>query len=97
MTSQAPTQGPTDAGLTARVLSSEWQPIETAPKDSKARLVWCPENMCIYCVSWRDGFDCEYDDEKGWTVFGGGWRDVIQRPTHWMPLPTPPTNLKGAA
>lgn len=33
MTSQAPTsRGPTDAGLTARVLSSEWQPIASHPE-----------------------------------------------------------------
>jgi hypothetical protein len=59
-----------------------WQPIETAPKTSRARLVWCPENMCIYCVSWND--------KRGWIIFGGGWRDVIQGATHWRPLPPPP-------
>jgi Protein of unknown function (DUF551) len=61
---------------------SEWQPIETAPKDSRARLIWVPENECIYCVSWN----------SGWEIFGGDRREHLQRATHWMPLPTPPTS-----
>ena len=61
----------------------EWQDIATAPKDGHARLVWRPDNRCIYCVSW-----IEYSD--GWGVFGGyGWA-VIDGVTHWMPLPAPP-------
>jgi len=68
----------------------EWQPIETAPKDSKSKLIWCPENMCIYCVTWREADPFEPEYQKGWCVFGGGWRDAIQGATHWMPLPTPP-------
>lgn len=66
----------------------KWMPIETAPRDSTARLVWVPENKCIYCVSWKR--DEEYPWSGRWVIFGGGWRDVIQRPTHWMPLPEPP-------
>ena len=71
---------------------SEWKPIETAPNDSKARLVWVPDNQCIYCVSWRNG---EYGDHAGWEVFGGGWRSTIQNATHWMPLPLPPSSGEG--
>lgn len=59
-----------------------WMPIETAPKTSKARLVWVPENKCIFCVSWAD--------PTGWQIFGGGWREHLQRATHWMPLPAAP-------
>lgn len=60
----------------------EWQPIETEPKDSKARLVFCPENKCIFCVSFdaRDGT---------WLYFGGGGT-LFYEPTHWMPLPGAP-------
>ena len=64
---------------------SEWQPIETAPKDRRSRLVWVPGNQCIYCVSWGD-----HDERPGWYVFGGGWRSMVQEATHWMPLPEPP-------
>lgn len=65
-----------------------WQPIETAQRDAKARLVWVPGNQCIYCVSWRENPEYPWGGE--WVIFGGGWRDAIQRPTHWMPLPAPP-------
>lgn len=67
----------------------DWQPIETAPRDSKARLVWCPENRCTYCVSWGT-FWISGVENSGWLVFGGCHRDVIQRCTHWLPLPSPP-------
>lgn len=60
---------------------SPWRPIETAPKDTKSRLVWVPENECIYCVSW--------EDETGWVVFGGR-HSVPYCATHWMPLPPSP-------
>jgi hypothetical protein len=65
----------------------QWQPIETAPRDNRARLIWVPESRCVFCVAWR-----EADDEApaGWGVFGGSWRDRIQAPSHWMPLPPPP-------
>lgn len=61
---------------------SDWQPIETAPKNSTSRLVWNPSNQCIYCVTWDE-------DEDAWCVFGG-YSAFIDTPTHWMPLPEPP-------
>jgi hypothetical protein len=73
---------------------AEWQPIETCPKTPTARLVWVPENQCIYCVAWKE--DREYPWSGAWSIFGGGHRDAIQRATHWMPLPafTPPERPK---
>jgi hypothetical protein len=93
MTSQAPTQGPTDAGLTARVLSSEWQPIETAPLNERV-IVWRQriQGPCVAFVQAgisASGFDA-IEPESG-KLFRAEW---------WMPLdtfPTPPTNPKGAA
>ena len=72
-----------------------WQPIETAPKDTKARLVWVPENRCIFCVSWTEGL-AGYEP-PGWLIFGGGYRSYLRdgRATHWMPLPAPPTMVKS--
>lgn len=61
--------------------AAEWQPIETAPLDGPAFLVWLPENLCIYEVIARDG---------NLSIFGGGFRDNIHRATHWMHLPSPP-------
>jgi hypothetical protein len=61
----------------------EWQPIETAPRGSQNEF-----------LGW-DGF---YMDKcwEGWDVDGkpqyvhADW--VSFDPTHWMPLPPPPTS-----
>lgn len=105
MTSQAPTQGPTDAGLTARVLSSEWQPIETAPKDGSRYLIYVPRVATDSDSSWFTvlvaSYVGGYDSGDVWFTMLRGkektYGEDIYDPTHWMPLPTPPTNPKGAA
>lgn len=58
---------------------SDWQPIETARKDSKAILVWCPENKCQYMVTWNDD----------WFIFGCFTR-LTRNVTHWRELPSYP-------
>jgi hypothetical protein len=62
----------------------EWQPIETAPK----------YKMFIYFLR-RDGKQCV---GLAYRTVNGEWRDseahewhVRLEPTHWMPLPPPPT------
>ena len=66
---------------------SEWQPIETAPKDGTDILVMTGETMHV--VRWiniHGGFDYwAVDDNKHgpFTLRG-------KAPTHWMPLPEPP-------
>jgi hypothetical protein len=71
-----------------------WKPIETAPKTSKAILVWVPENKCTFCVTWAALGSGGSRESGGWGIFGGGWRDMVQRPSHWMPLPEPPIELQ---
>jgi hypothetical protein len=62
---------------------SEWQPIETAPKDGSVILAWRKHATIPMIV----GFDPSY----------GEWEDVynyngvhVYHITHWMPLPEPP-------
>jgi hypothetical protein len=75
---------------------SEWQPIETAPKDRLTNvLLWFPydgkypekcEGFCFIGIwgypgedddiCWIDPYDC----------------DKLGDPTHWMPLPNPPSD-----
>lgn len=66
---------------TKYIRATEWQPIETAPKDGSHILltdgISC--EVCFYCGYWQgsyyDGYGFEYNNDP---------------PTHWMPLPTPP-------
>jgi hypothetical protein len=65
---------------------SEWQPIETVPKDGTAVLIYCPTENCIVSSRWRqDG-----DDGRWYGTDPMGRLNWIQLPTHWMPLPAPP-------
>lgn len=69
-----------------------WQPIETAPrdgttvslyaKDNHGEQHWIPKSQY---TTMTDFIGNEY---KGWTNLR---RDFLEKkPTHWMPLPTPP-------
>jgi hypothetical protein len=68
------------------VKMSEWQPIETAPKDGTRILAWFSgEEPEPIVVKWRVGFDrfpWVESDESG--AYGA---HVV---THWMPLPESP-------
>lgn len=68
----------------------QWQLISTAPRDRKAYLVWCPGNLCTFCVTWDE------EAPPRWRYFGGGGI-LWQIPTHWQPLPEPPTIAAPAA
>lgn len=83
-----------------------WQPIETAPKDGtrilstggrpdlhyddfpetapppEAVVIWWNDNGQFDPAGWRF---CSYD-----SGYYGDWED----PTHWMPLPAPPAEMK---
>lgn len=56
---------------------SEWQPIESAPKDGTKIITTCVDRYP------RDLFcDKYFQNEKRWSCGG--------KPTHWMPLPPAP-------
>lgn len=63
-----------------RLAAPVWQTIETAPKSSRS--------VMIHCSEYRNTYVAENGTGK-WRHFGCG-RDVMEKPTHWMPLPTPP-------
>lgn len=56
---------------------SEWQPIETAPKEGALVLLWI-----------EGGVEIGFWNGKTWD--DGNFYDDIGTPTHWMPLPEPP-------
>ena len=68
----------------------EWQPIETAPKDETGILV----------VSGGVVGEANYKDYDGYEP-GWFWINTYPQdsdpidPTHWMPLPDPPSGDQG--
>lgn len=72
---------------------SQWQPIESAPKDGTRIDLWTKcwnvhtdafDTMrCPNCY-WTKG-DSMTNRNAHWVNLESGWR-----PTHWMPLPDPP-------
>ena len=59
---------------------NEWQPIETAPKDSVVFLAWRKHATHPLMVRYEPSYDwfANYDGEHVYDL------------THWMPLPKPP-------
>jgi len=58
---------------------SDWQPIETAPKDGSEIIMFAMGDIGI----------CYWSDKvNGWTW---GLGKYFNSPTHWMPLPKQPT------
>lgn len=66
----------------------DWQSIETAPKDGSKIL------LADYSGFAARGTDGVWICSGRWLSPEGYWWDGIERlytPTHWQPLPTPPT------
>ena len=84
-----------------------WQPIETAPKDGTWILL-CggrtdedfylrdePEAQSRIVSAFWLLSPCGDEDGEEWSVgfWDGSWRTGYENPTHWMPLPPPPSVL----
>lgn len=75
-----------------------WQPIESAPKDGTPILAASLDGH-RYITAWTDDVytaQCGSGGPEGW--FSGKYRDrwgdspEMDRPTHWRPLPAPPSD-----
>lgn len=70
---------------------TEWQPIETAPKDGTSILAFMPDAaeqfriMPIEMLDFNDG-----DGPQWWQADVDDGHPLEVTPTHWMPLPQPP-------
>ena len=78
----------------AKTGGEEWQPIETAPKDGRTILIGAAGPR-VCAAFWMNDW---YGDKSlpGWMMDGmdeeyGSYKN----PTHWMPLPAPPTAKTG--
>lgn len=71
---------------------TEWQPIETAPKDATKALFYSPGNP----KAWHARAKHPHIMVDGWNSGQGSgantrWNELPEAPyTHWMPLPQPP-------
>lgn len=67
---------------------SEWQPIETAPKDGSRILGWAKSKNGSDDLRLVIFWDQTSPEGARWIVaFNAFWHF---EPTHWMPLPEPP-------
>lgn len=83
---------------------SEWQPIETAPKDGTVLILW--NGATLGTGSWeayaRDelgnaiGINTEDQPDciDRWEWTGEGF-ETSPAPTHWQPMPEPPDSTRG--
>lgn len=74
----------------------DWQPIETAPKDGSPILVFCEtlrrDRDAVYVCRWTTPLKIDiYSGGPGYWVEAGGEQYAEYKPTHWMPLPEPPS------
>lgn len=74
---------------------TDWQPIETAPRDGTAVLgygvaPYSEDGMEITVVCWVENE--KFPHLSGWHSRYSGFEDLntSRQPTHWMPLPEPP-------
>ena len=75
---------------------TEWQPIETAPKDSTKIDLWMQIYASPRSMGWADSFRVPeawwQESTKQWVHLHNGRAEPLytEYVTHWMPLPDPP-------
>lgn len=64
-----------------------WQPIETAPRDGSAFLAFEDGKMAVGSLhAWASGESFYIEHVSGYE-----YEFEMDKPTHWAPLPEPPT------
>lgn len=92
---KANSQLTSDSAQGTQEIERQWQPIET----------FDAEKNCSVLIAGPDGVgEAEYRGDEGWWWMNNypsdSWGNRLAWPTHWMPLPDPPTDralatLKG--
>lgn len=69
----------------------EWQPIETAPRDAENILLFWPLDHLDSASFKRIKIGWWSETQRGWVWQDRAFRTYSSEPTHWMPLPPPPS------
>lgn len=68
---------------------TEWQPIETAPKDGTHVLIYVPGSRRLVCEAWwAMPYEAAPAAQCWWQT--ADYRVLPEHAAHWMPLPEPP-------
>ena len=76
---------------------SDWQPIETAPKNKHLLFFGQQEHSQNDSVTYKGPmiFSGYWDEmDESWCARGSTWEGPFFNPTHWMPLPEPPNMVE---
>ena len=83
-----------EAAIAATPPASPWQPMETAPRDGSLIDLSYPRLGRVCDCRWEDDFNLELYPNGCWvheTDNDGPATYLNNEPTHWMPIPPPPT------
>lgn len=70
---------------------SEWQPIETAPKDGTR--IMLGDRFGAWIGQYREIYQSGFKPDNPWQSMmlnHDHMKYKVLKPTHWMPLPPPP-------
>ena len=74
-----------------KLFVAEWKPIGTAPKDGTYVLLFSPDSSGgPFIGQWRDRANYP-DGGAWWPEYNESGFAIDADPSHWMPLPPPPT------
>lgn len=65
---------------------NEWQPISTAPKNPRERILLFFPKFAGVQIGW-------FSAQEGWVDVNGPFGGAT--PDHWMPLPAPPKGRRN--
>jgi len=71
---------------------TEWQPLETAPRDGTIILLACGDVVSL--AFWHQTYDeTKRKATAGWAAIWSSCpqAEPLTKATHWVPLPVPPT------
>jgi hypothetical protein len=70
--------------------ASGWQPIETAPKDLTEVLVYDADRDGVFVAQYESNAQPPYWSYDTHDLVFNARSGELMKPTHWMPLPSPP-------